>query len=124
VVARIGYVYAATYEKTVIFGYNGNGVPITGNAGRDELTLWAMYETYLGTVRAEPLGFGGWTVDQNHILDLSGQTVFLGTGEQLTPRRLGNPDVITTVVGPGSASLEAPTPTTKLRASSTAPKGS
>jgi RHS repeat-associated protein len=107
VVARIGYVYAATYEKTVIFGYNGNGVPITGNAGRDELTLWAMYETYLGTVRAEPLGFGGWTVDQNHILDLSGQTVFLGTGEQLTPRRLGNPDVITTVVGPGSASLEA-----------------
>lgn len=107
VVARVGYVYRATYEKTPIFGYNGNGVPITGDAGREELTLWAMYETHLGTVRAEPLGFGGWTVDQNHVLDLSGQTVFLGTGEQLTPRRLGNPDVITTVVGPGSNSLEA-----------------
>ncbi len=41
------------------------------------------------------------------MLDLSGQTVFLGTGEQRTPQRIGNVGVITTVVGGGAADLPA-----------------
>ncbi|HWP04929.1 MAG TPA: hypothetical protein VNN72_04270, partial [Polyangiaceae bacterium] len=106
-VARIGYVYAASYEETPIFGYNGNGAPITGNAAKTELTFWQTVQTELGTLRTEPLGFGGWTIDQNHVLDVSGQTVFLGTGEQRTPQRIGNADVITTVVGGGVADLPA-----------------
>jgi RHS repeat-associated protein len=104
-VARIGYVYDTTYQETLIFGYNGNGVPITGNDAWTELTFWQTVETQLGTLRTEPLGFGGWTIDQHHVLDLSGQTVFLGTGEQRTPQRTGNADVITTVVGSGAADL-------------------
>ena len=106
-VARIGYVYAATYEQTLVFGYNGNGVPITGNAAKTELTFWQTVQTELGTIRTEPLGFGGWTIEQQHVLDLGGQTVFLGTGEQRTPQRIGNADVITTVVGSGAADLPA-----------------
>jgi hypothetical protein len=106
-VARIGYTYAATYEQTLVFGYNGNGVPITGNAAKTELTFWQTVQTELGTIRTEPLGFGGWTIEQHHVLDLGGQTVFLGTGEQRTPQRIGNADVITTVVGSGAADLPA-----------------
>jgi RHS repeat-associated protein len=103
--ARIGYVYQATYEETEVFGYNGNGVPITGNDTWTELTLWQTLKTELGTFRTEPLGFGAWTIDQHHVLDLGGQTVFLGTGEQRTPQRTGNADVITTVVGSGASDL-------------------
>lgn len=111
----IGYVYDAVYGVTSRFGYNGNGIRITGVAGggggpsglvqaRIELTLWQELQAELGVWEPEAAGLGSWTLSIHHGYDPVGKTVYHGTGERRRAEDL-NAKTITTVAGNRSLGL-------------------
>lgn len=77
---RLGYEFPVTYVRTSRFGYNGNGVRITGNKQRAAVTLWQDSEVHLGNVDARYAGLGGWMLNEHHVLDPRSEAVFLGDG--------------------------------------------
>src|SRR6185295_16331315 len=94
---RVGYVYDGVYQVTNQFGYNGNGLEITGNFTRREVTLWQASVVTIGTWDARGSGLGAWTLSMHHAYDPNAQILYLGTGDQRSIR--GVPPVITTVAG-------------------------
>ncbi|MBK1722057.1 hypothetical protein CKO23_07295 [Thiocystis violacea] len=78
----VGYVYDGTYEKTDRFGYNGNGVPISGDPSRQEITLWQETYTSIGTIDMRQMGVAGWSLDVHHGYDPLGRTLYLGSGDR------------------------------------------
>jgi RHS repeat-associated protein len=101
ITVRIGNVFGAVYQYTPRFGYNGNGIPITGSQTRQELTLWQVWEKEIGPWDARPLGLGGWTLSEHHVYDPNGRILYLGDGRQRNTESLGN-NVITIMAGGGS----------------------
>ena len=107
VIVRIGNTYQSLYERTSRFGYNGNGIPITGNKARKMVTLWSVWNGTLGNGMpagfgiwdSQPLGLGGWTLDVQHAFDIGAKSLRFGDGTSLTPAFL--PGTITTVAGTG-----------------------
>ena len=98
---RVGFVYNAVYAKTSRFGYNGNGLFITGNTSR-ELTIWGGTQTVsLGTWDARQSGLGGWALSVHHTYDPGGRLLYLGTGEQRSVDATLSP-IISTVAGNGT----------------------
>ena len=91
----VGYVYPISYTRAPRFGYNGNGVRITGSRTLSTLTLWGQsgsewWTGYTGSLdarRAE--GFGGWTLSNHHSLSSTGGTLYFGDGSK---RRLKSAD--------------------------------
>jgi RHS repeat-associated protein len=101
VTVRIGNVFGAVYQYTPRFGYNGNGIPITGSRTREELTLWQVFEKEIGPWDARPIGLGGWSLSEHHTYDPNGRILYMGDGRQRNTDSLGN-NVITIFAGGGS----------------------
>ncbi|NJA05139.1 PASTA domain-containing protein [Methylococcaceae bacterium WWC4] len=101
---NVGFVYDGSYKKTDRFGYNGNGVPITGNKSRTEITLWkynkVAVENSFQTALGSP-GLGAWSVDINHSYDPVGQVLYMGDGTKRSAKAVQNA-VIDTIAGGGS----------------------
>lgn len=77
---RVGYTYAGSYQRTDRFGYNGNGIPISGDPTRQEVTLWRDWYVPAGTWDARGLGLGGWMLSAQHVHDSVGDTIYFGHG--------------------------------------------
>lgn len=97
---RVGWAYDASYQSTGRFGFSGNGVPITGDRARQEITLWKNWRGYIGGIDARGTGLGGWTLSAHHLYDPNGRVLYLGDGHTRTAEGIGA--VITTVAGTGS----------------------
>jgi hypothetical protein len=70
VIIDIGNVYDGVYQNTGAFGYNGNGIPITGDGTRQEITLHRRHQL---ARRGPQSGLGGWTLSVNHTYDPLGE---------------------------------------------------
>ncbi len=102
---RIGYTYPGVYlspaELAASFGYNGNGVPITGSLARQTVTFWQAFPPQpLGLRDARGQGLGAWGLDLHHAYDPVSRTLYLGDGRQRQAREVSR--VITTVAGTGT----------------------
>jgi sugar lactone lactonase YvrE len=98
VTARIGFVYPGSYQRTERFGYRGDGIPITGDRTREEVTLWKDWRGTIGSIDLKPRGLGGWALDVQHTYDPVGQVLYLGSGGRQGAQLLG-PVVTTPAVG-------------------------
>lgn len=96
---RVGYSYDGAYERTPGFGAPGSGVEITASRTRQDVTFWKEWRGNVGSLSAQPLGLGGWTLDAQHLYDPRGRVLHLGSGEQRTAEGLGT--FVTTVAGTG-----------------------
>jgi len=98
VLGRIGYTYNMEYVRTDRFGYNGNGIPITGDKARAEITLWQTWDTTIGLWDARAQGLGGWSLDVHHAYVPAEKTLYLGNGSFHRSKLYG---AISTVAGTG-----------------------
>ncbi len=99
VTVRVGYTYCGSYSQTDRFGYNGNGVPITGAYRGRTVTLWDEWRGRIGTWDARAAGLGGWTLDVQHAFGPAAQVLFRGDGTRRDAR--AEAGVIETVAGAG-----------------------
>lgn len=98
---RIGYVYDGVYQQTARFGYNGNGIAISGDRTRREVTLWRDWQGTVGGWDARSQGLGGWNLNVHHAYDPVGKVLYMGDGQRRSVDNI--PAVITTVAGNGVA---------------------
>jgi|GEM_PF-2102815 len=98
---RIGFTYDGDYQRSNRFGYNGNGIQITGDKTRQEVTLNANYEVMLGSFDNRRGSIGGWTLSQHHVYDPSGRILYQGDGRKRSVQSINR--IITTVAGTGEA---------------------
>lgn len=94
---RIGYVYDGDYQRSNRFGYNGNGVPITGDRTRQEITLSKESSVLIGPFDITRQSIGAWTLDAHHIYDPISRTLYLGDGSTRTAGSVNA--IISTVAG-------------------------
>jgi len=92
---RVGWVYELEYIRTDRFGYNGNGIPITGDRARDEFTLWRYSDVTLGGWQFPPDDLGGWTLSAQQTYDPISHLLYKGDGTKYTA---GHP-IVETVPG-------------------------
>jgi RHS repeat-associated protein len=83
VTVRLGYTYDGVYAETPRFGYDGNGIPITGDWTRMQVTLWSVWRGRLGAWDARGTGLGAWTLTAHHRYDPFSHTLYRGDGERL-----------------------------------------
>jgi RHS repeat-associated protein len=103
---KVGWVYEMEYVQTRRFGYNGNGIPISSDPAREEITLWRPFAIPLQNLQAPRANLGGWTLSEQHAYDPVARKLYLGNGQRQTASALG--PVIDTVPGtanPGSAHI-------------------
>ncbi len=100
VVIDVGYTYDGVYQNTDRFGYNGNGIPITGNFTRREITLSRIYRVYVGNYDDKALGLGGWTMNAHHFYDPLDRVLYEGNGTRRSVQTINA--TITTVAGNGA----------------------
>src|SRR5262249_16729870 len=84
---RVGFVYDGVYERTTRFGASGNGIPITGDRARSEVTLWGNWSGPLGGISHAATGLGGWDFDVHDVLDADGGVLYRGDGSQSNVER-------------------------------------
>jgi hypothetical protein len=97
---RIGYTYGLRYIDIGTggrFGYNGNGVVISGDSIRREVTLWQEYNTRVGPWDNRSLGLGGWSLNVQHAYDPGSRTLLLGNNQRRRDEALL--PIISTVAG-------------------------
>src|ERR1700694_3991248 len=99
ITVHIDYVYNGIYQRVERFGYNGNGIPITGDRTRQEIILWQQWQGTIGPWDARAHGLGGWSLDVHHAYDPRGRVLYLGDGSRRSASTLS--PVITTVAGNG-----------------------
>ena len=97
----IGYVYDGVYQQTSSFGYNGNGIPITGDPARGEITLSQKFVNQIGVFDNRQLALGGWSLDVHHFYDPTDHVLYEGNGTRRSVQTINAG--ITTVAGNGSA---------------------
>ncbi len=103
VIVKIGYTYQAVYQQVERFGYNGNGIPITGDPTRQEVTLWQNWKGTIAPWDNLSQGLGGWTMNIHHAYDPLDGTVYLGDGTSHNAQYAFG-KIITTVAGNGESS--------------------
>jgi RHS repeat-associated protein len=96
-IVRIGFVYNAVYTQTGRFGYSGNGIPITGDRARREVTLWRATGIPVGPWNARGMRLGGWSFGWMHSYDPRARVLYRGDGKQRSAAELN--EVIDTVAG-------------------------
>lgn len=95
----IGYVYDGVYQQTSSFGYNGNGIPITGDLARGEITLSQKFMSAIGVFDNRQLALGGWSLDVHHFYDPTDRVLYEGNGTRRSVQTINAG--ITTVAGNG-----------------------
>lgn len=76
----IGYQYPAIYQSASRFGYNGNGMYITTNGTRTDVTLWKRWVGSIGVWDEKARGLGGWSLTPHHIYAGGPKMVLHGDG--------------------------------------------
>jgi RHS repeat-associated protein len=99
VTVRVGYVYDGSYVRTERFANPPTGAAITGSRTRQQVTLWHSWEGFVGSLDAGAIGFGGWTVDVQHLYDPRSKVLYFGDGRKRSADSIGS--TISTVVGTG-----------------------
>ena len=97
---RVGYSYDGIYQRAERFGYNGNGIPITGSRTRQEVTLNRVTEAIIGPWDARQQGLGGWSLDVHHAYDPIGRILYQGNGTRRSVQTINA--AISTVAGSGA----------------------
>lgn len=97
----VGFVYNGVYYNTVGFGYSGNGIPLTSNTTRRQVTLLRPTTVAVGAFDIRGQRMGGWSLSAHHVYDPVGKTLYLGTGDRRIAEKLY--PSITTVAGIGVA---------------------
>lgn len=89
---KISYVYEGVYTEPqdvdrafARFGQNA----IIGNRSRQEFALVQGVATLLDYFDFSGVGLGGWSLDVHHIYDPARQVLYLGSGQRLSARALG-----------------------------------
>jgi PKD repeat protein len=96
----IGYVYDGVYQQTLRFGYSGNGIPVTGNRTRREVTLLRVTTLRIGSFDFRAVGLGAWSLNVHHSYDVIGKVLYLGDGSRRSDH-IALRATITTVAGDG-----------------------
>ncbi len=96
----IGYVYQGVYTRASRFGYQGNGVRITGTQGRLPLTLHQDRQGVINAPAPAPIGPSGWSFNVHHVYDFNRRVLFKGDGSQ--QGIAGRGAVVTRIAGGGS----------------------
>ena len=98
----VGYTYNAVYGTPVPngFGLPGSGVTVTGSLAQQEITLWAAWNTALGTWLAAEEKLGGFGFDVQHRYDPVGKIIHFGYGGELPAKALGQ--IISLYAGGGT----------------------
>jgi len=96
----IGYVYDGVYQQTSSFGYNGNGIPITGDLARGEITLSQKFVQTIGVFDNRQLALGGWSLNVHHFYDPTDHVIYEGDGSRRSVQTINAG--ITTVAGNGA----------------------
>lgn len=117
-IVRVGYVYDGVYQQVGRFGYDGNGIPITGNVTREEVTLWQEHRLTMTALDGRGFGLGGWTLDVHHSYDPYARVLYLGDGanesaenvRKVAVRAAGNGAVGTPVDGAPAVLQPLPNP--------------
>ena len=99
----IGYVYDGVYQQTPRFGYNGNGIPVSGDLARGEITLSQKFVRELGVFDDRMLALGGWSLDVHHFYDPTDHVLYEGNGKRRSVQTINAG--ITTVAGNGVGSF-------------------
>ncbi|MDD5035455.1 MAG: PKD domain-containing protein [Methylococcaceae bacterium] len=86
----LGYVYNATYEETAAFAESGNGVQLSGDEARNEVTLHQTHTVTLGNYDARKEGLGGWTLSAHHRYDPQGKVLHQGDGQRRSVEGVSN----------------------------------
>jgi len=95
---NVGAKYDAVYEQTTRFGYNGNGIPITGDPAREDITLWRRWSQALTAAGAGPHSvLGGWGLNAHHLYDSATNTLYRGDGSIRSAADIGS--IVTTIAG-------------------------
>ena len=79
VTIRTGYTYGAVYGGPVRFGDPGTG-RVTGVIARQEVTLWHVWQSTVGTLDARTVGLGGWMLNVQHVYDPAERVLYRGDG--------------------------------------------
>jgi RHS repeat-associated protein len=95
----LGYVYDATYEQTTAFAESGNGVQLSGNDARNEVTLHNTKTVNLGSFDARDQSLGGWSLNVHHVYDPKGRVLYQGDGKRRNAEGVSN--IITTAATTG-----------------------
>ncbi|HET9531618.1 MAG TPA: RHS repeat-associated core domain-containing protein [Blastocatellia bacterium] len=82
ILLTILYVYDGVYQQTLRFGYNGNGIPITGDRARREVFFPQDIRATIGVLEARGQGLGGWSLSEHYAYDPIGKTLYAGSGER------------------------------------------
>ncbi len=90
VTVRLGYVYNGTYSGGQGFGNPGDGVSVSGNSTRQQVTFWREWKGAIGGWDATAFGLGGWSLDQLHAYSPDTQQLYRGDGTRRTAAALGN----------------------------------
>ncbi|HNG29967.1 MAG TPA: RHS repeat-associated core domain-containing protein [Blastocatellia bacterium] len=96
----IGYVYDGVYQQTTSFGYNGNGIPVTGDIARGEITLSQKFVRSIGVFDNRQLALGGWSLNVHHFYDPTDHVLYEGNGARRSVQTINAG--ITTVAGNGA----------------------
>jgi RHS repeat-associated protein len=105
---QIGYVYDTVYTSPAAGDrsfalYSSDRAAL--RQSRQEFSVTQQSDVLLGEVTAAPLGLGGWRIDANEVLNISGGVLTRGPGESITTS-LQRP-VITTFAGGGLSTAPA-----------------
>ena len=96
------YVASPTYSASMFAEAAANGTQLSGNRSARTVTLWKESHQQLRRSDAKGLGFGGWTLSANHVLDHS-DTVYFGNGRSRKVPNLGYNYIVDTAAGLGTS---------------------
>jgi RHS repeat-associated protein len=100
---QVGWVYEMEYVQTRRFGYSGNGIPISSDPAREEITLWRSFALPLQNLEAPRANLGGWTLSEQHAYDPVARMLYLGNGQRQAAGAFG--PIVDTVPGTGAPKL-------------------
>jgi RHS repeat-associated protein len=116
---RLTYVYPAVYKEpggfVASFAGLSGGAAISGvDRSAFEIGSDQVWQSLLGTMQAQPIGLGGWTLNVHHTYDPAGRTLYLGDGGKRSQVNAA-PSVVTIAgggppqpgLGDGGAATEA-----------------
>ncbi len=83
---RVGYVFDAYYQEpgplVRAFGHGGNGVPISLDPARLEMTFWQKWRASIGAWDNRAAGLGGWSLSVHHAYDPVSRIFYGGDGSR------------------------------------------
>ncbi len=95
---RIGYVYQAIYQTPAQLDQSFaalSGIPMTGDRGREEVTLWQETSSFLGTLESP---VGRWSLNPHHSYVPTTKVLYMGNGTRHGAQATQN-SIITTIAG-------------------------